>query len=76
MQQIVDSVMKRALLGAELINSSAVRPRSEVLVRIQQVYRTNTTVYIHYKIENHGRRLGQEIEIGECRINLANLSGA
>ncbi len=81
MQQIVDSVMKRALLGAERIDSSALRPRSEVLVRIQQVFRTDTTVYIHYKIENHSTRPFRIatpsvhlVEVGRTPVSLLGLA--
>jgi len=51
--QFADVVLTRALMGAEEIKQK--RPRKakgQVSVRVEQVFRTRNTVYIHYTIEN------------------------
>ncbi len=53
LQKIADKLMTQALLGTEPIDSRAIKPRSNVVVRVQQVFRTRSTVYIHYVVENH-----------------------
>ena len=81
MQKIADTVMKQALLGAEAIDSTAVKSHSNVVVRIQQVFRTKSTIYIHYKLENHTShpfRIGApavyELEVGHPPVSLPGLS--
>jgi hypothetical protein len=81
MQKIADTVMKQALLGAERIDSTSVRPHSNVVVRVQQVFRTQSTVYIHYKIENHTAHpfrivtpMVNELQVGHTPISLLGLS--
>ena len=57
MQRIADSVLTQALLGAEPIESKSLKvPNAGVLVRVQNVFRTRNTVYLHYRIENHTQR--------------------
>src|SRR5215469_2641668 len=52
--QFVDVVLTRALLGAEKIKQKNVRKvKGQVNVRVEQVLRTLTTVYVHYTIENN-----------------------
>jgi hypothetical protein len=55
--QFADMMLTRALLGAENINQAGKRAaKNKVNVRIEQVFRTRTTVYLHYIIENDSRR--------------------
>jgi hypothetical protein len=55
--QLADMMLTRALLGAENINQVGKRAaKNKVNVRIEQVFRTRTTVYLHYTIENDSRR--------------------
>ena len=55
--QFADVVLTRALLGAENINYTRKRAaKNQVSVRIEQVFRTRTTVYLHYTIENNSER--------------------
>jgi hypothetical protein len=55
--QLADIMLTRALLGAENINQVGKRAaKNKVNVRIEQVFRTRTTVYLHYTIENDSRR--------------------
>lgn len=52
--QFADVVLTRALLGAEEIRQKNARKvKGQVNVRVEQVFRTRTTVYVHYSIENN-----------------------
>jgi len=52
--QFADVVLTRALMGAEEIKqTSARKAKGQVSVRVEQVFRTRSTVYIHYTIENN-----------------------
>src|SRR6266436_8773626 len=56
--QFADIVLTRALLGAEAIHQPRQRtPKNQVSVRVENVFRTRTSVYIHYTIENHTSRV-------------------
>jgi hypothetical protein len=81
MQKIADTVMKQALLGTEPIDSTSVRSHSNVVVRVQQVFRTRNTIYIQYKIENHTAHPFRiavpavfEVEVGHTPVSLLGLS--
>jgi len=52
--QFADVVLTRALLGAEEIKQRNTRKvKGQVTVRVEQVFRTRSTVYVHYTIENN-----------------------
>lgn len=52
--QFADVVLMRALMGAEEIKQKSPRKaKGQVSVRVEQVFRTRNTVYVHYTIENH-----------------------
>jgi hypothetical protein len=52
--QFADVVLTRALLGAEEIKQKNTRKvKGQVTVRVEQVFRTRSTVYVHYAIENN-----------------------
>jgi hypothetical protein len=54
-EEFADMMLTRAFLGAVDITPANPRaPKSTVRVRIQQVFRTKTTIYVHYSIENDG----------------------
>jgi hypothetical protein len=54
--EFTDITLARAFLGTEQIDNSRVRaPKDQVSVRFEQVFRTRTSVYIHYVIENNGK---------------------
>jgi hypothetical protein len=51
-------VLTRALLGAEEIYQPRLRAvKNQVAIRIEQVFRTKSTLYIHYRIENKTNRV-------------------
>ena len=81
MQRIADSVLTQALLGAQPIESKSLKvPSDGVLVRVQNVFRTRNTVYVHYRIENHTQHPFRvstpkvyELQIGHASTSLALL---
>ena len=80
--QFVDILLTRALIGAEEIKQE--RPRKakgQVSVRVEQVFRTRNTVYVHYTIENHSSLFYRvttpeafQLQIDESPISLASLA--
>ena len=55
--QLADLMLTRAFLGAVEITSVNTRPpKNQVGVRVEQVFRTRSSVYIHYTIENNSKR--------------------
>jgi hypothetical protein len=56
--QFADVALTQALMGCEEIKSKNARKlKGQVNVRVEQVFRTRTTVYVHYRIENKSRLL-------------------
>ena len=56
--QVADVVLTRALLGAEPIKQRTPRKvKNQVTVQVEQVFRTQSTVYVHYTIENNSSLL-------------------
>jgi hypothetical protein len=56
--RFADIVLTRALLGAEAIHQLRQRtPKNQVSLRVENVFRTRTSVYIHYTIENNTSRV-------------------
>lgn len=52
--QLADVVLIRALLGTEEIRQRNTRKaKGQVSVRVEQVFRTQSTTYVHYTIENN-----------------------
>jgi hypothetical protein len=52
--QFADVVLTRALIGAEEIKQRSTRKaKNQVRVRVERVFRTRSTLYIHYTIENN-----------------------
>jgi hypothetical protein len=52
--QVADVVLTSALLGGEEISPPRSRsPKGQVTVRVERVYRTRSTVYVHYEIVNN-----------------------
>jgi conjugative transfer protein CagX len=79
--QFADVVLTRALMGAEEIKQrSARKAKSEVSVRVERVFRTRSTVYIHYTIENNSGLFyrvntpqAYQLQIGDSPIPLTTL---
>jgi hypothetical protein len=52
--QFADVAVTRALLGVEEIHQRNTRKaKGQISVRIEQVFRTRSTIYVHYTIENN-----------------------
>jgi Conjugal transfer protein len=80
--QFADVVLTRALLGAEEIKQRNPRKvKGQVSVRIEQVFRTRSTVYVHYTMENHSALFyrtnspqAYQLKIDDLPISVANLA--
>src|SRR5580693_2721813 len=80
--QSADVVLSRALLGAEEIKHTRARAaKNQVSVRVEHVFRTPTTVYVHYTIENNSNLLyrvsnpgAYQLQTGDSPISLASLA--
>src|SRR5580658_5465813 len=80
--QFADVVLTRALIGAKEIKQKSTRKmKSQVTVRVEQVFRTRSTLYIHYTIENNSDLFYRvntpqafELQTDDSPIPLANLA--
>ena len=55
--EVADMILTRAFLGTEQIDSSTLREeKGRVTVRIEQVFQSKTSLYVHYAIVNHSAR--------------------
>ena len=80
--QFADVVLTRALLGAEEIKQKSTRKmKSQVTVRVERVFRTRSTLYIHYTIENNSDLFyrvntpqAYQLQTNDSPIPLANLA--
>jgi len=80
--ELADMVLTRAFLGAvDITPANARAPKSQVRVRIQQVFRTKTSFYVHYSIENGGRSAYHvatpdvfELQAGHSNLSLPGLA--
>ena len=80
--QSADVVLTRALLGAEEIKHTRARAaKNQVSVRVEQVFRTPSTVYIHYTIENNSNLFyrvntpgAYQLQTDDSPISLASLA--
>jgi hypothetical protein len=50
--ELADMMLTRAFLGAVQIRSNVRTRPNDVNIRVEQVFRTRSTVYVHYTIEN------------------------
>lgn len=81
LDQLASMAVTRTLLGAEPVDSGGVKtPKDAVSVRIQQVFRNNTTLFIRYSVENHTTKVYRvaaptlyELQAEHPAISLASL---
>jgi hypothetical protein len=76
-EEFADMMLTRAFLGAVDITPANPRAqKSQVRVRIQQVFRTKTSIYVHYAIENNGRSAYHVTtpDVFELQVGYSNLS--
>jgi len=56
LEQLADMMLTRAFLGAEPIDNTRISAvKNSVAVRIEQVFHTKNSLYVHYSIENRGK---------------------
>lgn len=80
--QFADMVLTRALLGAEEITQRSTRKgKGQIVVRIEQVFRTRSTVYVHYTIQNNSGLFyrvnvpeAYQLKAAESAISLTSLA--
>jgi hypothetical protein len=80
--QFADVVLPRALLRVEEIKQrSSRKAKGQVSVRVDQVFRTRSTVYIHYTIENHSHLsyrvtspVAYQLQTDNSSVSLASLA--
>jgi len=81
-EDFADMMFSRAFLGAVDITPANQRmAKSIVRVRIQQVFRTKTSIYVHYSIENAGRGSYHvttpdvfELQVGHSTVSLLSFT--
>lgn len=70
LEEIADTVLIQALLGAQRIDHSSIKDeRSHPTPRIEQVFRTRNTTYIHYSIKNSTERRFEIAEPTACEVD-------
>jgi len=80
--QFADVVLTRALLGAEEIKQrNTHKTKGQVSVRVEQVFRARSSVYVHYTIKNNSglsyhanTPQAYQLQIGDSPISLASLA--
>ena len=75
--EFADIILTRAFLGAvDIKPANAKALKGQVHVRIQQVFRTKTSIYVHYSIKNDGRRAYHVTtpDVFELQAGRSNLS--
>ena len=80
--EFADMMLTRAFLGAvDIAPANARVPKSQVRVRIQQVFRTQTSIYVHYSIENDSRSAYHvtpphvfELQAGQSNLSLPSFA--
>jgi hypothetical protein len=56
LDQLADMMLTRAFLGAEPIDNTRISAAKNCVgVRIEQVFRTKNSLYVHYSIDNRGK---------------------
>jgi hypothetical protein len=51
--EIVDTILTRAFLGIVQIKSNRRKSQDNLAIQVDEVFRTRSTVYIHYRIQNN-----------------------
>ena len=75
--EFADMMLTRAFLGAvDIAPANARAPKGQVRARIQQVFRTKTSIYVHYHMENDSRSVYHVTapDVFELQAGHSNLS--
>src|SRR5436305_2691365 len=51
--ELADMMLTRAFLGAVHVRGNERTARDQVVIRVEQVFKTRSTIYIHYRGENN-----------------------
>lgn len=81
-EEFADMMLTRAFLGAvDIMPTNPRAPNGAVRVRIQQVFRTKTSTYVHYSIENDRRSAYHvttpdafELQVGDSTLSLPSFA--
>jgi conjugative transfer protein CagX len=56
-EEVADMMLTRAFLGAQRVNSGSIKDENgRVVVRVEHVFQSRSTLYIHYSVHNHSQR--------------------
>lgn len=56
-EEVADMMLTRAFLGAQRVNSGSIKDENgRVLVKIEHVFQSRSTLYIHYSVHNQSQR--------------------
>lgn len=80
--QFADMMLTRAFLGAvEISPANPRQAKNQVHVRVHRVFRTRTSIYVHYAIENNSKRVYHvaspdafELQAGDSSLSLPSFS--
>src|SRR5262249_34550425 len=57
MDKVADIMLTKAFLGAEPIDNTSIKhTKDRILVRVERVFESSNTIYIHYSVANATRR--------------------
>jgi len=81
--QLADMMLTRAFLGSEPIDSARVPvTKNRVTLRVEQVFRTKNSLYVHYSIENGTKNTYQvkapnayQLKVSRPAVSLPGLRG-
>lgn len=75
LDQLADMMLTRAFLGAEPIDNSRIPvAKNSVAVRIEQVFRSKNSLYVHYSIENRGKTPYHVVAPSAYQLQLSSAS--
>lgn len=70
LEDVADTLLIQALLGAQRIDNSSIKDeRSHPTARVEQIFRTRNTTYIHYSIKNSTERRFEIPEPAACEVD-------
>jgi hypothetical protein len=81
-EEFADIMLTRAFMGTvEIAPANPRTPKGRVCVRVQQVFRTKTTLYVHYVVENNSKNAyhvvtpdAREIKAGHANLALPSFA--
>jgi hypothetical protein len=83
LDEVADMMLTRTFLGSESIdNSSVISGKERVSARVEQIFRTKNSLYVHYRIENKSKTsypmsapAAYRLQVGHPKISLQGLQG-